>query len=222
MAVLAVFVGVISLGAHPELPTLPPPVFTFPLTVGTEKFELQEVDVGSKYGCPPGTQVGVVLRDARGLASWFFNVNDTVEYLTVHGCWLAGTSAASVVGVAVPDNNTALWVIQVLACGASCHGLFVFVFEFHPSWMQFAPHPSEYGDVAVSQVIYHDVGRGGVKFAFPRLVFYVNNGYKECPSHFTRMIYEWTLLDNFEQFILTNAVAYTSHQCDTWTPDPGE
>jgi len=50
----------------------------------------------------------------------------------------------------------------------------------------------------------------------------VNNGYKECPSHFTRMIYEWTPIDNVEEFILTNAVAYTSHQCDNWTPDPGE
>lgn len=107
----------------------------------------------------------------------------------------------------------------------SCLGYDVHVFSFHPSHKSFAPHSGEYDSVTVSEEIQHGLGLGGVKFAFPRLVLYKNNGYHECPSHFTRMTYEWSRIDNYEQFILASAVAYTSHQCvfnTHWPPDPAE
>lgn len=59
----------------------PATALAYPLTVGPEKFELQEVDVGAKYGCPVGTMVGVILKDSQGFVRWAFNVRDTASYL---------------------------------------------------------------------------------------------------------------------------------------------
>jgi hypothetical protein len=117
----------------------PATALAYPLTVGPERFELQEVDVGAMYGCPTGTMVGVVLKDSQGFVRWSFNVGDTASYLAINGCRGAGTFAANVVGVAVPNNETALWVIQRFSCGASCAGYDVNVFSFHPSHTRASP-----------------------------------------------------------------------------------
>ncbi len=101
---------IIFLAAVSGWATTPSSLHTFPLTIGAEKFELQEVDVGANYGCPPGTTVGVILKDGKGIPRWSFNVRDTASFLAVDGC-TGDTSAASIVGVAVPRNDTGLWVI---------------------------------------------------------------------------------------------------------------
>ncbi|HEY3248082.1 MAG TPA: hypothetical protein VGK88_07320 [bacterium] len=149
---------------------------------------------------------------------WSFNVSDTANYLAMHGCQ-PGVSAARIAGTAVPSPDEAIWVIQKLSCGASCSGYDVYVFRFSP---QFSTP-----DLAVFKAFEQPLGLGGVKFAFPRLVLYVNNGYKECPSHWTRMTYRWTTIPSSQaRLILIDAVSYTSPQCylrnTVWPPDPGQ
>src|SRR2546427_2557186 len=69
---------------------------------------------------------------------------------------------------------TALWVIQVLHCGASCAGYDAHVFSFHPSHIRYPPHSVEYDRATIREEIQRDLGDGGVKFVFPRLLLYVN------------------------------------------------
>lgn len=64
------------------------------------------------------------------------------------------------------------------------------------------------------------MGLGGVKFAFPRLVLYENNGYHECPSHWTRLTYEWEQLSNGEpKFMLKDENIV--HECTMLLTRPG-
>jgi hypothetical protein len=224
LAVLAVLIATIS-GAYQIGRGAPANPHAFKVVVGGETFTLAEVDVGTKFGCATGAMVGIVLKDSNGFARWSYNLANTASDLAIHGC--DGVSAASVVGVAVPTKDTALWVIQVLHCGASCAGYDVHVFSFHPARKSFVPNSAEYDSATVSEELQRDVGRGGVKFAFPRLVLYVNDGYKDCPSRWTRLTYEWMKASNMEpKFILKNSVSYTSPQCgedpNKWPPNPGQ
>jgi len=201
---------------------------TFKVAVGGETFTLAEVDVGTRFDCAAGSVVGIVLKDSKGISRWSYNLGDTASYLAIHGC--DGTSAANVVGVAVPNSDTALWVIQVLHCGASCAGYDAHVFSFHPSHIRYPPHSVEYDRATIPEEIQRDLGDGGVKFVFPRLLLYVNNGYHECPSRWTRLTYMW--IQASDAFILKNTVSYTSPQCSLvrlgenstrhWPPDPGQ
>jgi hypothetical protein len=201
----------------------------FKVVVGGETFTLAEVDVGARFDCGAGMMVGIVLKDGNGISRWSHNLGDTASFLAIHGC--DGISAASVVGVAVPSDDTAVWVIRVLACGASCAGDDVLVFSFHPSRKRFSvPNSIEYASGVVSEELHRAVGLGDVKFAFPRLVLYVREGYKDCPSRWTRLTYEWIKSSNWmeSRFILKNSVSYTSPQCSGgpsdrhWPPDPGQ
>jgi hypothetical protein len=200
---------------------------SFKVVVGGETFTLAEVDVGVRFDCGTGRMVGVVLKDHYGIARWSHSLGDTASFLAIHGC--DGTYAASIVGVAVPNDDTALWVIQVLACGASCHGYDVHVFSFHPSRTRLAPNSAEYDSRTPSEELQRDVGLGAVKFAFPRLVLYVNNSYHECPESWTRLTYEWKRPSSNvgPKFVLKDEVSYTSSQCGGysdphWPPDPGK
>lgn len=204
----------------------------FKVVVGGELFTLAEVDVGIRFGCGAGQVVGVVLKDSGRIARWSFNLGDTASNLDPHSNCI-GTSAASIVGVAVPNNDTALWVTKVLRCGGSCAGYDIHGFSFHPSRKSYILNSSEYDNRTVPEEIHHWVGLGGVKFSLPRLLLYVNDGYKECPSHWTRMNYEWTHSPNTApKFIPKNKVSYTSSQCYLrlpgesenrhWPPDPGQ
>jgi hypothetical protein len=230
LVVLAVLITMIP-GASQIGRGAPANPHSFKVVVGGETFTLSEVDVGVRFDCGTGRMVGIVLKDSNGISRWSYNLGDTASYLAIHGC--SGTLAASVVGVAVPSNDTAVWVIQILACGASCAGYDVHVFSFHPSGKHFVPNSPEYDSKTVSEELQRDVGLGGVKFAFPRLVLYVNNGYKDCPSRWTRLTYEWMQPAKMEaKFILKNSVSYTSPQCALhspgedsnrhWPPDPGQ
>ncbi len=190
---------------------------TFRFALAGHRYALYEVDIGRPFRCS-GRYVGVALRDEKATVLWSFNVSKTAGYLAVHGCW-PGVSAATIVGTAVPSREEAIWVIQELSCGASCAGYNVHVFRFSP---QFSTP-----DLPVFKEFEQSLGLGGVKFDFPRLVLYVNNGYKECPSHWTRMIYRWTAITSSQaQFILIDAISYTSRQCylrnTVWPPDPGQ
>jgi hypothetical protein len=230
LAVLAVLI-VTTNGAYQVSRGAPAGPRSFKVVVGGETFTLAEVDVGIRFDCRAGKMVGIVLKDSQGFARWSYNLGDTASYLAIHGC--DGTLAASVVGVAVPSNDTAVWVIQVLACGASCAGYDIHAFSLHPSRKRFVPNSVEYSRETVSEEIQREVGLGGVKFAFPRLALYVNDGGKECPSRWTRLTYEWMRPSNTEpKFILKNSVSYTSPQCylrnrgedsnRPWPPDPGQ
>jgi len=197
------------------------------VTVGATRFTVQEVDVGIRYGCPKGAYTGILLKDNGGVPRWSFHVTDSASYLASNGCKGAGISAARLVGIAVPTRNDAIWVVQVHRCGASCAGDDAHVFRFSPRFASINPATGYYDAGSVEEEINQSLGEGGVKFTFPRLALYVNNGYHECPSHWTRMIYAWTTIPGWTaKFVLVNAVAYTSHQCvfshTHWPPDPGE
>lgn len=157
---------------------------------------------------------------------WSFNVTEIAANLAPNGCKLAGVTASRIVGVARPTGNNALWVVQTQHCGAgSCAGVGANVFLFSPEFARINPATGYYYSGAVREEISQFLGVGGIRFRFPRLTLYVNNGYHECPSHWTRMIYEWTRIEYEEKFILANAIAYTSRQCvfknTQWPPDPG-
>lgn len=222
LAAFVVLLLVFSIGTAPELATALSPPETFHLTVGGAKLELQEVDVGAKFGCSERTRyVGVVLK-SHGIVRWSFNIDD-LESMARAGCYTEANETR-IVGVAVPSDTEALWVVDTLICGAgSCAGSAVTVFRFSTKFARIDPTTGLYERGSVYEVISEGLGRGGIRFNFPRLVLYVNNGYKECPSHFTRMIYEWTRIDNYEKFILVSAIAYTSHICGynpNSPPDP--
>lgn len=198
----------------------------FTLDISGDRFILEELDVGTLFDCVRGEAVGIVLKDSSGVTRWSFNVEVAASYLADHGCTGFGTSAASIAGVATPTAQTAVWAVQVLMCGASCAGYDVHIFIFTPSFGGTDPKTGRYR-AAVSEEIHQVVGLGALKFAFPRLVFYINNGYKECPSHWTRMIYEWMEVSPAAiRFVPTHTVSYESRQCvfshTRWPPDPGD
>ena len=70
------------------------------------------------------------------------------------------------------------------------------------------------------------LGEGGWRFAFPMLTLYVNKGYHECPSHWTRLSYRWTG-GHVAKYVLQKSVTYTSRRCygsapKKWPPDPAD
>lgn len=233
LAALAAFAIVFAIGTAQDLAialspllqifplTVGAPLQTFQFAVGGANYELQEVDVGAKFGCPDSTRyVGVILK-GHGITRWSFNVDDA-ESKAHSGCY-PGADESRIVGVAVPTGEDAVWVVETTICGVSCAASAVDVFRFWTRLAQIDPRSGKYTRGAVDEEISQSLGHGGVRFEFPRLVLYVNNGYKECPSHFTRMIYAWARIDNYEKFILIDAVAYTSRVCGgqgPWPPDP--
>lgn len=232
LAALAVVVVAVSIGTRPELSGTRPPLHTFRLTVGTERFDLQEVDVGAVFGCPDRRYVGVILKDNQ-ITRWSFNVADTQLFLARAGCH-PDTAASRIVGVAVPTAETAVWVVATLYCGASCGGDDVHVFRFAPAVATIDPATGQYTSGSVREEIHQEVGLGEVRLRFPRLVFYVDHSYKDCPSNLTRKTYEWKRTEQHQKFVLVDAVTYTSRHCPLqnfwqvvinqkplpWPPDP--
>ncbi len=217
VVLLLLILGLIGLPAFAAA-EFRPQTHTFKIA-GTQ-FTLQEVDLGAPYGCEKGSMVGIVLRDRNRIVRWSFNVRDTAASPVVYGC--LSTTAAHIVGIATPTAQTAIWVITVLSCGGSCYGYDVSVFPFDPSWK---PNPRT-GEYDLSPEIYERLGLGGVRFAFPRLSLYKNNGYKEVSLALDKDGIQMETSPS-GQFILVQGTSYTSRQCylsnpRRWPPDPGE
>ncbi len=184
--------------------------------VGRQRFQLFEWDFGVQYGCSPGELVGVVLRKATDVHHpniWTFNVDNVLSGAPARpDCgdleiMAGGSLAARIVGVATPSNREAHFVTTTLLCGGSCAGYWVeaFFFDGH----------------RVTSSLKVSVGLGGVKFTFPKLALYRNDGYKECPSHWTRFTYRWL----GAAYALIDTTTYTSPICSfgqttNWPPDP--
>lgn len=214
LAALVMLGPVVCIGAAPDIAFPPFSIHAFPLRLGAERFELQEVDVGAKYGCLPGELVGVILTDGQGVPRWSFNVEGSASFLAHRGCKeYPGTYAASVAGVAIPDPATAVCVIQILSCGASCAGYDVHVFRFSLAQAKINPATGFYSDGAVIEEIYQVLGQGRVRWKFPMLTLYVSETYNECPARLKRMTYEWKRIDASPKFAFVDAVAYTIQRC---------
>ncbi len=167
-------------------------------------------------GCPR-----VVIRDPRGVIHWGFPPDDP-------GC-RDDELVASLVGVAMLTPDETMWVIQATGSQGSGPPVRAHVFHLRGDLVGkpgLGGKPLDVGDV-VREVFSQDLKyAGAARLAFPRLFLYVNNGYKECPSHWTRMTYEWTDIDGSMHFILVGALAYTSPHC-VFTdghvpPEPGD
>ncbi len=104
----------------------------------------------------------------------------------------------------------------------------VHVFQFDASHERLAPNSGYYDRTTVFEKIHHQTGAGGSQVCLPAfLVLYVNNGDKKCPSHWTRITYEWMKIPDLEaKVLLTHAVSYSSRHYafsnKPWPPDPGE
>ncbi len=203
----------------PDLPInglSPAPLRTFRLTIDGRQFTLGEIDVGTRSVATRATSWGLCSRTAAerldGPSMWMIQLHISPAGQTAP----VGISAARVVG-GPRQLATAVWVIQELFCGASCAGLPRSRIPIHAFAREDLPHDQSdgYSDtVVVSEVITQTMGLGGAKFPFPLLVLYVNNGYHECPSLWTRTTYIWTEVSNVDaKFILTHEVSHESQQC---------
>jgi len=214
LMILVPLLGLVPIAAAPSLQTQRFHEYSF--EVAHQGFQLFEWDFGIQYGCSPGELVGIVLRratDAHHPNIWTFNVDNVLNGAPARpGCsdleiMAGGSLTARIVGVATPSNREAHFVITTLLCGGSCAGYWMEAFRFDGR--------------RVTSSLKRSLGLGGVKFTFPRLALYRNDGYKECPSHWTRFTYRWLEA----AYALIDTTTYTSPICSfgpttNWPPDP--
>jgi hypothetical protein len=205
-AVLAIVAGASALGM-PAFAGAARAPFSFQLK-GIE-YHLAPWDYGTAFRCRAGSHVGVVLMSPHGPAWSFAPYGDLARLQTHRGCG-TGAVVSQIAGAGVED--AAHFAVAVRSCAGSCGGYDFFAFRFDGTR----------GYEELGQAL----GDGGWKFAFPRLVLYVNKGYHECPSHWLRLSYWWTG-GYAPKYMLQKSVRYTSRQCflaapKKWPPDPGD
>ena len=171
-------------------------------------YRLVPWDYGAAFRCRAGAHIGLLLVGPRGRV-WSFAPYDDLARMQAHGCG-AGTVVSEIAGVGV--DLAAHFAVTVHACVGSCSGYEFLAFAFDGA--------------RTDEELGRALGEGGWRFTFPMVTLYVNKGYHECPSHWTRLSYRWAG-GHAANYVLQESVTYTSRRCygsapKKWPPDPGD